>query len=91
MSDSLIWWKENAALTTTREFRLNLGPQWSFSADLDSCDVERGKDGVVFVRVHSTSRVGAPLPDAVFTFRPGDPQYEFWRQRLSETEGELVQ
>lgn len=82
----MTWCKENAALSTTREFRLNFGPRWSFSADLDSCDVEPGQNGVVFVRVHSSDRVGQPLPDAVFTFRPGDPQYEFWKGRLPEQE-----
>jgi hypothetical protein len=25
---------------------------------------------------------GRQLPDAVFTFRPGDPQYEYWQQQL---------
>jgi hypothetical protein len=76
----------NVALSTMKEFRLNYGPRWNFSADLDACDVEDGQNGVVFVRVHSADRLGRPLPDAVFTFRPGDPQYEFWKQRLSERE-----
>lgn len=76
----------NATLSTTKEFRLSFGPRWNFSADLDACDVEDGQNGVVFVRVRSNNRLGQPLPDAVFTFRPGDPQYEFWKQRLSERE-----
>ena len=25
---------------------------------------------------------GRQLPDAVFTFRPVDPQYEYWQQQL---------
>jgi hypothetical protein len=43
-----------------------------------SCDVERRKDGSLLVRMHSVDRQGRPLPDAVFTFRKGDPQYEYW-------------
>jgi hypothetical protein len=43
-----------------------------------SWDVERRADGAVLVRVHSVDNVGEPLPDAVFTFRRGDPQYEYW-------------
>jgi hypothetical protein len=41
-------------------------------------DVERRNDGTLLVRMHSTDRQGKPLPDAVFTFRKGDPQYEYW-------------
>jgi hypothetical protein len=44
-------------------------------------DVERQNDTVVLVRVHSCNRQGSPLPDAVFTFRQGDPQYEFWKEQ----------
>lgn len=76
----------NAVLSMMKELRLNFEPQWNFSADLDACDVEGGQNGVVFVRVHSSNHLGQPLPDAVFTFRPGDPQYEFWKQRLTEQE-----
>jgi len=43
-----------------------------------SWDVERRSDGAVLVRVHSTDKTGERLPDAVFTFRRGDPQYERW-------------
>jgi len=49
----------------------------------DSCDVELRSDGSVLVRVHSCDRQGHPLPDAVFTFRLGDPQYGYWSQRAS--------
>ncbi len=48
--------------------------------DLQSCDVERRSDGVVLVRVHSSASNGRRLPDAVFTFRQGDPQYEYWHR-----------
>ncbi len=47
--------------------------------------VERRADGAILVRVPSWDRAGRPLPDAVFSFRSGDPQYlrwdEFLRQR----------
>lgn len=52
--------------------------------ELQSCDVERRSDGVVLVRVHSSARNGQRLPDAVFTFRQGDPQYEYW-SKISKT------
>jgi len=41
-------------------------------------EVERRNDGAVLVRVHSADRYGRPLPDAVFAFRVGDPQYDYW-------------
>ena len=47
----------------------------------DACDVERCGDGTVLVRVHSSDRSGRKLPDAVFTFRLGDPQYTYWAAR----------
>ena len=47
----------------------------------DACDVERYGDGTVLVRVHSCDRNGRKLPDAVFTFRLGDPQYGYWAAR----------
>jgi hypothetical protein len=43
--------------------------------------VERRADGAVIVRVHSATRDGCPLPDAVFTFRDGDPQYAYWQEQ----------
>jgi hypothetical protein len=48
--------------------------------ELESCDVHRRSDGVVLVRVHSSAKNGQRLPDAVFTFRQGDPQYEYWNR-----------
>ena len=47
----------------------------------DACEVERYGDGTVLVRVHSSDRNGRKLPDAVFTFRLGDPQYTYWAAR----------
>ncbi len=52
--------------------------------EVDSCAFQRCRDGSVLVRVHSYDRSGRPLPDAVFTFRPGDPQYKYWSQRADE-------
>ncbi len=48
---------------------------------LESCDVLRRDEGCVLVRVHSSDGSGRPLPDAVFTFRAGDPQYAYWSER----------
>jgi hypothetical protein len=50
----------------------------------ESWDVERRNDGAVLVRVHSTERGGRRLPDAVFTFRSGDPQYDYWVRKFRE-------
>jgi hypothetical protein len=47
----------------------------------DACDVECYVDGTIIVRVHSNDRNGRKLPDAVFTFRLGDPQYSYWAAR----------
>jgi len=49
---------------------------------VDSFDVERRQDGAILVRVHSCNRDGRQLPDAVFTFRMGDPQYDYWKGQL---------
>lgn len=46
-----------------------------------SWDVERRTDGALLVRVHSAQRDGERLPDAVFTFRCGDPQFEYWESQ----------
>jgi len=59
----------------------------------DACDVERYGDGTVLVRVHSCDRSGRKLPDAVFTFRLGDPQYTYWVARavpVSQRAGSLT-
>ena len=50
----------------------------------DRCDVQRRDDGSVLVRVHSSDSRGQRLPDAVFTFRPGDPQYTYWEQQVNQ-------
>lgn len=51
---------------------------------LDSWDVQRRNDGAVLVRVHSCDRQGHELPDAVFAFRSGDPQFDYWEQQLCQ-------
>ena len=54
----------------------------------NSWDVERRRDGAVLVRVHSAEREGQRLPDAVFTFRRGDPQFEYWEGQWRRTKDE---
>jgi hypothetical protein len=54
------------------------------TAELPSCDVERRDDKTLLVRVHSSIRQGRKLPDAVFSFRYGDPQYDYWASQLLE-------
>jgi hypothetical protein len=44
--------------------------------------VEKRADGAVVVRVQSEGPEGSRLPDAVFSFRCGDPQYAYWLGRL---------
>jgi hypothetical protein len=55
----------------------------------ESWDIERRNDGALLVRVHSRKREGRQLPDAVFTFRLGDPQYGYWEQAFgARSDGE---
>ena len=44
--------------------------------------IEKRGDGAVVVRVRSDGPEGSRLPDAVFAFRCGDPQYAYWLSRL---------
>ena len=44
--------------------------------------IEQRGDGAVVVRVRSAGEGEARLPDAVFSFRCGDPQYAYWLTRL---------
>lgn len=53
----------------------------------DAFLLERRSDGAVVVRIPSRRDVAAPLPDAVFTFREGDPQWDFWHRQMAEREG----
>lgn len=43
--------------------------------------IEHRADGTVVVRVPSSDRHGMPLPEAVFAFQPGNPQYQYWRDQ----------
>ncbi|MDO4569005.1 MAG: hypothetical protein Q4D38_01310 [Planctomycetia bacterium] len=52
--------------------------------DVENYTIEERPNGVLLVRVHSVDSDGKPLPDAVFTFRPNDPQYEIWLKRHTE-------
>jgi hypothetical protein len=55
--------------------------------DSETWQLERRHDGSVIVRVPSARRHGQKkLPDAVFSFRRGDPQYRFWDERLRAQE-----
>jgi hypothetical protein len=47
---------------------------------------ERRSDGAVIVRVPPASPSAPPLPDAVFTFRAGDPQFDFWEHQAAQQE-----
>jgi hypothetical protein len=49
---------------------------------LENCTLERRADGAVIVRVPSRSTGATTLPDAVFSFRAGDPQYDYWERQL---------
>jgi len=47
--------------------------------------IEQRRDGAILVRVRSEGSEGSRLPDAVFSFRCGDPQYSYWLARLKAT------
>ena len=44
--------------------------------------IEKRDDGVIVVRIQSAGDERNRLPDAVFSFRCGDPQYAYWLGRL---------
>jgi hypothetical protein len=50
--------------------------------EIHSWHIERRADGAVLVRVPSPGGKDGALPDAVFAFRAGDPQYLFWDEQL---------
>lgn len=54
--------------------------------DYASWIVARRADGALLVRVPSVPVSALPLPDAVFTFRNGDPQFDHWEQVFRERE-----
>lgn len=49
----------------------------------DRLKVEKRTDGAIVVRVRSEGPEESRLPDAVFSFRNGDPQYAYWLARLA--------
>jgi hypothetical protein len=55
------------------------------------CHIERRSDGALLVRVTSAAARRSHLPDAVFAFRLGDPQFGFWQRRLAEQEAQQSQ
>ncbi len=50
--------------------------------------IERGPNGTILVRVPSRPIGGYQPPDAVFTFRCGDPQFEYWMVQLGHQESQ---
>ena len=48
------------------------------------CSIEKRKNGALIVRIHSVDAGGNALPDANFTFRPKDPQYDRWLERYAQ-------
>jgi hypothetical protein len=51
-------------------------------ANESNWEIQRRADGALLVRIRSAVYRGVRLPDAVFSFRAGDPQYELWEARL---------
>jgi len=45
--------------------------------------IEKRSDGAIVVRVRSEGPEETRLPDAVFSFRNGDPQHAYWLGRLA--------
>ena len=50
--------------------------------------IEQRVDGTIVVRVRSEGPEETRLPDAVFSFRDGDPQYAYWLARLAALDTE---
>jgi hypothetical protein len=48
--------------------------------------IERRSDGAVVERVPSPSAGDRAIPEAVFAFRQGDPQFIYWDERLRNQE-----
>ena len=56
------------------------------AVDPRRCYLEQRPDGAIVVRVPSRAATGRALPDAVFAFRAGDPQFAFWQQQFSQVQ-----
>lgn len=52
----------------------------------DRLSIEKRNDGALVVRVQSEGPADTRLPDAVFSFRCGDPQYTYWLGRFRALE-----
>jgi hypothetical protein len=52
----------------------------------DRISVQQRSDGSIVVRIQSAGDERNRLPDAVFSFRCGDPQYDYWLRRLKKPE-----
>ncbi|MCC7085454.1 MAG: hypothetical protein IT427_10645 [Pirellulales bacterium] len=50
--------------------------------------IERRPNGVLLVRIPSRRDCANPLPDAVFTFRIGDPQYDYWKRQATQLDSQ---
>jgi hypothetical protein len=50
----------------------------------DRLSIEKRTDGAIVVRVRSDGPEESRLPDAVFSFKNGDPQYAYWLGRLKD-------
>jgi hypothetical protein len=55
----------------------------------DRLSIEQRSDGALVVRVRSAGPENSRLPDAVFSFRCGDPQYAYWLNRLQQQSSRL--
>jgi hypothetical protein len=55
-----------------------------YVVDPSRCLLEQRPDGAILVRVPSRANDGHSLPDAIFAFRAGDPQFAFWQQQMSQ-------
>jgi len=81
IQDDRLKWRSEGTADSQVQNELASAPTILTAMAPDTCDVERYGDGKVLVRVHSCDRNGRKLPDAVFTFRLGDPQYTYWVER----------
>lgn len=50
----------------------------------DRITIQKRDDGTLLVRIQSAGEERYRLPDAVFSFRCGDPQYAYWLGRLQQ-------
>jgi hypothetical protein len=65
-----------------------LVPSLPDRSSLDSWVLEQRPDGTVLVRVPSLFRGERTLPEAVFSFRLGDPQYAYWEGEFLRRTGQ---